>query len=166
MGRPVRSGMAELDVTRCTRKAFLAHQIRELELLASASSTTERQPGAAVAARKLAAELRVALDEASKPKARQPKPRKGPPRPEDAIAEVRRLRVAASHAGSFVAAANLLQLEVELEQAADARRKAEEQERLAHMTEGEMVARLVATLARMPAPLRARVLEAVAAPVN
>lgn len=152
------------DAARASRVEFLEHQVVELERLASDKVLQHRAPGAVVSARSKAAELRGQLDELRASKKRRPR-RKGDQAAE-VLDEVRRLRMAAAEAGSFVPAANLLKLELELVEAAESRRLDREREQLAHLDGGALVLRLVEALRSLPPQVRERVRAAVFDPVH
>jgi hypothetical protein len=146
------------DPARISRVRFLEEQIREL--LADAKQGREtNQPGAAVAARREAAALRLELDklrsyERERRKKRTP------------LERARSLGVQAESAGSYQAARDFLRIEVELQAEESARREHEKRDRLAHMNLDERIARLVEVLQGLPTEVREQVRAAVFAEVH
>lgn len=145
------------DLHRCSREAFLEHQIDRLERIAVAA-VQQRQPGAAVAARAEATRLRAQLDQLrAVARAAKRKPRSQEAYEAELLGVTRRLRQAAEAAGSFVAAEKLLDSEREQLAEQKARDAAAEQERLAHLDDDAIVAIVVADLRGLPPELRRRI---------
>lgn len=153
------------DLSRLGREPFLAHQLVELEEVAR-RSLDMKQPGAAVAARKTAAELHMELLRlrAAKRAARQPRSHEA--HEAEILRETRRARQLALIGESFVAAANLLKAEKEQLDAVRAAEELARQERLEHLEEADIVAMLAQHLLELPPEVRARVHDAVFSPVH
>lgn len=78
-------------------------------------------------------------------------------REKDPLKRVRRLRRRAAEDGSWVAAANLLKQEQELQEKLEAEKRARDEERRAHVDDDGLVETLVSHVKLLPATLRRRV---------
>src|ERR1043166_4126585 len=100
------------DSARWPRKAFLEDALAKFEAIAVVAEGDSSWT-AAVKAREAALAIRAELDRLVQAKKRAAKPRSLIAHKAEVLTVTRRLRLAASDAGSHVAAANLLQLEGE-----------------------------------------------------
>jgi len=143
---------------RKSRADFLEEQIHELLRDAEQARRT-RQPGAAVAARGKAADLRLELDKL-RAFERERRAKRTP------LEQARAMRMRADAAGSHVAARDYFRLELELADKDEQRRIEEQRLRLAHMGLDERISRLAEVLLQLPDQVREQVRSAVFDPVH
>jgi hypothetical protein len=146
------------------REKYLVDALEQLEKIA-ADATAARSYVAAVKAKTEATKVRAELDQLRETKRRSKRKRKTPMavRQEEVLSEITRLREAATEAGSYVAAAGLLKLEREALTAAEAERRARDDEERAHLDDAAIVALLIEHIAALPVTLRERIREAIPA---
>ena len=126
---------------------YLAQSHRELEDLA-AEARREKSFTAALQAKRAAMQARAELEQLRATKAKASAPASVEDHRAEAMAEVRRLRVSATEAGSYVAASKLLQLEIDLLQAYAAGLSEDAARRLAEASIEELRAEIDALQAR------------------
>ena len=144
------------------REAYLIDALAQLEKLAT-DSTKARSWGAAERAKGRAIAVRAELDQLRETRTRAAEP---PPSPEEhraeILREIRRMRIGAQAAGSWVAAEKLLVEEQQMLIALEEERRRAEADRLGAADPEEIVGELVELIGRLPEQLLDRVREAVA----
>lgn len=135
---------------RGARISYLEVALEEAHELATAAERAGDY-GPAATARKLAADLRLELDNL-RAYLRDRRRKRSP------LDEVRALRARADMGGSFVAARDLMRLELELLETAKAEEEARRREALEHLDGAAIEAMLVGHLRALPPEVRDRVL--------
>lgn len=111
-----------------TREEYLVAALRQLEAQVQAAEES-RSWTAAVQAKAKALQVRAELDQLRETQQRQTMPASAAEHRAEVVSEVRRLRIGATEAGSYIAAAQLLRAELEIlaqVQAADSKEDADE----------------------------------------
>lgn len=130
-----------------SREEYLVAALRQLEKQVK-SAERDRSWVAAVQAKRQAMAVRAELDQLRETQRRLESPATVRDHKAEVLSEVRRLRVGATEAGSFVAAANLLRLERDLLSQTQAEVTAAEAEALARKTVAELEAEVEELRAR------------------
>lgn len=133
-----------------TREEYLVAALRQLEDQVEAAED-DQSWNAAVNAKAKALQVRAELDQLRETQVRTVAPRNVEDHKAEVLSEVRRLRIGATEAGSYVAAATLLRLEREMLTATQAELTEAEAKALTEKTLAELEAEAEALRARRAA---------------
>jgi hypothetical protein len=140
------------------RRAFLEDALARFETLGRMAEEASSWV-AAVKAQQEVGRVRAELDQLNATARRRARPRSIAHHKSELALEARRLRLGASDAGSYVAAATLLKLEGELLAQAEAERRAADHDAMVHLDETALVTQLHQLISGLPDDLREQLVD-------